>query len=111
MEITFRFGMLHTEYSSKVKYIKKEALDLDGDGNPQFDDDGKMIKKMIEIPESIPGSCVDSKCGRKVKDEEPCFIDTLSKNGDLYCDACGKCLRYERKMEARREEIAAAQSP
>ena len=47
--------------------------------------------------------CSDDKCGRPVSFMDKCFIDTT--RGDIFCSACGVCIRYERKMEARREEL------
>lgn len=48
--------------------------------------------------------CFDFKCHRPIKRTERYFVDALSPNGDTYCDGCGKCLRYERKNQALREQ-------
>jgi len=45
--------------------------------------------------------CADEKCGRLIIDASYCFVDTI--NGATYCDDCGKCVRYSRKMAKQRE--------
>jgi hypothetical protein len=48
------------------------------------------------------GLCSDPKCGRYVEDGDPCFFDA---NGDLWCNACGRCERYSRKKEHQRNQV------
>jgi len=43
-------------------------------------------------------NCDDDKCGRVIETMDRCFIEM----DNLYCDSCGKCLRYSRKKEAQR---------
>jgi hypothetical protein len=45
--------------------------------------------------------CSDRKCGRLVKNGDACFVELQS--GALYCDGCGRCKRYIRKMAEKRE--------
>lgn len=100
MKTNIQFGMLQTVYQAEgvdeqeTEYITNE--------------DGEIEEKITTFTKYIPVRCTDPKCGRLVKNEDPCFIDGLSENGDVYCDACGKCLRYSRKKAAEREKMAKA---
>ena len=48
-----------------------------------------------------PELCSDPKCGRFVSNGDPCFY----ADGEiLYCDACGRCVRYSRKKEVQRKQ-------
>ena len=47
--------------------------------------------------------CSDEKCGRAVNFMDKCFIDTLKNR--IFCESCGQCIRYERKMEDSRKKI------
>jgi hypothetical protein len=46
--------------------------------------------------------CSDEKCGRPVQFLEKCFIDMQTQ--EVYCEPCGQCVRYERKMAEKRGE-------
>lgn len=100
MKTNLKFGILQTVYTgdSIVEEIVVTKIDEDGNEYEQ--------KSQIEKHGRIV--CCDEKCGRFVQHKEPCFIDVLSENGDVYCDSCGKCLRYSRKREAARREKAKA---
>lgn len=54
-------------------------------------------------PETSGIQCADEKCGRFVGYLEKCFIDTLKDC--IYCEACGQCVRYERKMADKRQSL------
>jgi hypothetical protein len=54
------------------------------------------------LTESDTIICSDNKCGRDVMFGEACFIDIQTNN--VYCESCGKCLRYERKKEEERRQ-------
>lgn len=50
---------------------------------------------------------VDVKCGQKecfrmISPDDPIFVDV--EDSLMYCDKCGKCLRYERKKKEEREK-------
>ena len=92
MEIVF--GLLQIKYQSEIKHIHGTEL--------VPDKDGKLVEQDVVLPDAIPGTCGDSKCGRTIRDEEDCFIDTWK--GTTYCEQCGKCIRYERSMADRRGE-------
>ena len=91
-----KFGLLQTEYKAKVKYRKGIEV--------SYDEVKGKVETIIELPEYIPGDCCDLKCPRVVKHGEECFIDTWATNGALFCDQCGKCLRYARKAAQIRGE-------
>ena len=94
MAIELQSGMLRTKYVSDISYIDTTIVEIDEDGNE--------IHKPIQIPDKSPGRCDAQDCGRAIRDGEWCFIDTVSDDGSLYCDGCGKCERYARKMEKKR---------
>ena len=52
-------------------------------------------------PEKV--DCSDDKCGRPIQFMEQCFIDGTT--GEIFCHSCGVCVRYERKMAARRKDM------
>ncbi len=54
-------------------------------------------------PDPDPLTCSDEKCGRSILFMNKCFID--QETGYFYCEECGKCKRYERKMKLRREAL------
>lgn len=54
-------------------------------------------------PEQSGILCSDDKCGRPVSFMEKCFIDPQYEA--IYCEACGQCVRFERKMEAKRLRV------
>lgn len=58
-----------------------------------------LIETFSPQPDII--DCSDEKCGRPVKFMEKCFIDGTT--GEIFCQSCGQCIRYERKMAARRD--------
>ncbi len=93
-----KFGMLQTEYKAEVKFHKGIEVTNDEDGN--------KVENMIELPEYISGDCCDPKCERVVKNGEECFIDTWAHDGAIFCDQCGKCLRYARQAATMRGEKA-----
>jgi len=96
METSLKFGMLHTVYTAKEEFVEHEQIVVV---------DNEETIQVITESNRIPVVCSDEKCSRAVEHEDPCFIDTKSEDGDVYCDSCGKCLRYARKMESRRREI------
>jgi len=59
-----------------------------------------LIETFSPHPDNV--ECADDKCGRLVQFMEKCLIDGTV--GDIFCAPCGECLRYERKMAARRKE-------
>ncbi len=96
MPTNMRFGMLETKYEGEAWIEKKIEIVVI---------DNEEVEKERQISHYNPTKCKDDKCGRMVDHEAPCFIDTWSEEGDAYCDSCGKCLRYERKMADRRGEL------
>ncbi len=92
MKITL--GLLQMQYQSKVKY--KKGIEL------VKGDDGNLVEREFTLPDYLPGNCADAKCGRAIRNEEKCFVDTW--NNRTYCQQCGKCIRYERAMALRRGE-------
>lgn len=101
MGTNLRFGMLETVYTGQENIRQVEEIVVE---------DNKEVKKIRQVSDFSPASCKDEKCNRMVKHEEPCFIDTWTENGDVFCDPCGKCRRYERKMADRRGELDALRS-
>lgn len=53
--------------------------------------------------------CGMSDCNRAIKYEEPCFVDTTSSA--IYCEKCGKCLRYQKKKQQEREDMGITEVP
>jgi hypothetical protein len=53
------------------------------------------------FPEQSGITCSDEKCGRPVSFMDKCFIDPMKDA--IYCEACGQCVRYKRKMAQRRQ--------
>jgi len=47
--------------------------------------------------------CADEKCTRFIKFMDTCYIDT-QESPAYYCESCGQCLRYERKMAEKRKK-------
>ena len=93
-----KFGMLQTVYTGESHTEQIEEIVVV---------DNKEQTKVRQVTHYNPTTCKDEKCGRMVAHQDPCFIDTWTENGDVYCDACGKCRRYERKMAERRGELDA----
>jgi hypothetical protein len=53
------------------------------------------------LPEGIDTlECQDELCSRLIKEGDDCFID--AKENAIYCEQCGKCVRYHRKKAAER---------
>ena len=105
MATNLRNGMLQTSYDADyddIETIKKVKDGVDEEGNTIFIE-RKTITQVFK-----PIRCKDFKCPRSVINKDACFIDTWSEGGDVYCDSCGKCLRYERKMEIKRRDIREA---
>ena len=103
MATNLRFGMLQTTYEAdydEIKKVKKVKNGVDEEGKDIF------IERVTTEQVFKPVRCADHKCTRSVINKDPCFVDTWSDQGDVYCDGCGKCVRYERKMEAKRQELA-----
>ena len=98
MGTNLRFGMLETVYTGEEDIEEIEEIVVI---------DNKEVKKVRQISNFRPTSCKDPKCNRMVSHEDPCFIDTWTAKGDVLCDSCGKCRRYERKMADKRGELDA----
>jgi len=49
--------------------------------------------------------CSDVKCPRFIREGEFCYLDTL-EDGGVLCEYCGKCVRYARKKEFERQQLA-----
>lgn len=96
MKTELKYGMLHTVYTGE-SIIEEFTV-------TKVDDDGKEYEEKQQIEKHGSIVCSDSKCGRLVKHNESCFVD--AQTGDLFCDACGKCIRFSRKREALRKAIA-----
>lgn len=47
--------------------------------------------------------CSDDKCPRMIRVGELMYVDV--NNGSMFCDSCGKCIRYARKKSYQRGEI------
>ena len=92
MEISL--GLLQIKYQSEIEYRYGVEKTRDKDGN--------VVEREVKLPDLIPGNCGDSKCGRTIRNDEDCFIDTWENT--TYCLQCGKCIRYERSMAAQRGE-------
>lgn len=95
MKTELKYGMLHTVYTGEsiIEEIITVKTNEDGDDYEE--------KQQIEKHGNI--TCSDEKCGRLVRHNEMCFVDTQSEHGNIYCDACGKCIRYTRKRSAIRK--------
>jgi hypothetical protein len=103
MKTNLKFGMLQTIYTAEEEIVTKEIKAKDAKG--------KDIVRKEQTSKRIPIRCADPKCGRPVIHDAPCFVDTNSPNGDVYCDDCGKCLRYERKKAAQRKANGRSETP
>ncbi len=47
-----------------------------------------------------PIECGDTKCSRRVNRDDTCWVDVDQKV--VFCDSCGRCVRYARKKAAER---------
>lgn len=95
MKTELKFGMLHTVYTGESIIEEIKHMRVDEDGN-EYEEIEQIEKHGIVV-------CSDPKCGRFIQHDEPCFVDTMTENGNVYCDSCGKCIRYERKRAKMRE--------
>lgn len=98
MKTELRYGMLHTVYTGES--IIEEIKTIEADEN------GIEHEKITQIEKHGDIICSDPKCGRLVRHNECCFVDAISTNGNIYCDSCGKCIRFSRKREATRKQKA-----
>lgn len=100
METNLRFGMLQTVYTGDETIEEiKEMVSVYNKETEEHD----QIERTRQVSHFSSAICKDSKCGRGVVHGEPCFVDTWTEK--FYCDSCGKCVRYERKMADRRGEL------
>ncbi len=72
----------------------------------KINENGEEYEAIEQIEKHGTIVCSDEKCGRLVRHNEPCFIDAKTSNGAVYCDSCGKCIRYARKREEMRKAKA-----
>jgi len=96
MQTNLKFGMLQTVYTGTESLEQIEETVVV---------DNKEVVRVRQVSNFSPTACRDEKCNRMIEHEDPCFIDTWPDEGEVYCDSCGKCLRYERKMADRRGEL------
>jgi hypothetical protein len=102
MTTSLRFGMLETVYTGDETIEKiEETVSV---YNKETEEHEEVVRQR-QVSHFSTATCKDEKCGRGVAHSEPCFIDTWTENGTVYCDSCGKCIRYERKMADRRGEL------
>ena len=99
MKTNIKFGMLQTIYQAEG--VEQETTE------EVVNDEGETEEIITTFTKYLPVTCSDEKCNTLIRNEDPCFVDSLSENGDVYCDSCGKCLRYARKKAAEREKLAA----
>jgi hypothetical protein len=90
MKTELKHGMLHTVYTGEA-IIEEVRI-------TKTDEDGVEFESVEQIETHGMIVCCDPKCGRIVKHNEACFVDVVNK-GNVYCDSCGKCIRYSRKKE------------
>ena len=95
MKTSLSYGLLHTVYSAEeiTEQVVEEVVD----------EEGNIEEKITNVSKFISVVCADEKCGRSIQNGNECFVDALNE-GDVYCDPCGKCLRYERKKEQQRKQ-------
>ena len=103
MKTNLKYGMLQTIYTAEEEIVVRTKKIRDAKG--------QEIEQKEQISKRIPIRCADPKCGRPVVHDAPCFVDTTSPNGDVYCDDCGKCLRYARKKAAQRKAAGVQEAP
>lgn len=90
MKTELKHGMLHTVYTGEAIIEEVRVT--------KTDEDGKEYEVIEQIETNGMIVCSDPKCGRIVRHNEACFVDVLDK-GKVYCDPCGKCIRFARKRE------------
>ncbi len=90
-----RYGMLNIKYDADITFIDTTIVEID--------ENGDEVHKPIQIPDPTPGKCSGDHCGKAIRNQESCFVDTQESDGRIYCDSCGKCLRYTRKMDDKRK--------
>ena len=100
MPTNLKFEMLETIYTAEEEVKIKTVKVKDKDGND--------IEQKEQYSVFAPARCADSKCGRAVANNTPCFVDT--RTGSVWCDSCGKCERYARKKAAQRAQRREAES-
>lgn len=91
-----QYNMLETKFYGE-SFVEEKVVE-------EPSENGDIIERTVQENKHESTSCADSHCPKIIQHEEPCFIDTIS--GETYCDSCGRCMRYERKMEAKRELYA-----
>ena len=95
MKTELKYGMLYTVYTGEP-IIEEITV-------TKTDEDGVEYEEIEQIEKYGFVGCSDDKCGRPIQHNEPCFVDTRSESGSIYCDSCGKCIRYARKRESLRK--------
>lgn len=53
-----------------------------------------------KFTEKASVKCADDQCFRKITEDDSIFIDV--EKSLMYCEKCGKCLRYARKKKEER---------
>jgi late competence protein required for DNA uptake (superfamily II DNA/RNA helicase) len=91
-----QYNMLETKFYGE-SFVEEKIVE-------ELDEDGEVVERTVQENQHESTACADPQCRRPIKHDEPCFIDTIS--GETYCDSCGRCLRYERKMETKRDLYA-----
>jgi hypothetical protein len=91
-----KYNMLETKFYGE-SFVEEKAVE-------ELNEDGEMVKRTVQENKHESTVCTDPQCSKAIKHDEPCFVDTIS--GETYCDSCGRCIRYERKMEAKRKLYA-----
>ena len=77
MKTNMKFGMLQTVYTGEEHLEQVEEIVVV---------DNKEVVKIKQVAHHNPTKCNDELCGRMIKHEEPCFIDTWTTNGAILCD-------------------------
>lgn len=67
--------------------------------NPRYD---MYETKIYNDDSSLPITCADKKCVKKIEDGDVGMVDLLSNK--TLCKTCGSALRYHRKMAHIRKE-------
>jgi len=88
-----QYNLLETKFYGE-SFVEEKVIE-------EENEDGELVERTIQENKHESVSCVDPQCPKTIDHEDPCFIDTISEK--TYCDSCGKCIRYERMMEAKRE--------
>jgi hypothetical protein len=66
-------------------------------------------KHTDDEPRLCQGSVDDAPCNREIHNGGEVWLDT--ENSHILCDACGRCLRYERKKVQMREKLGLGEAP